>query len=65
MSYYKIPPNDNTIIYKYDIAKPKPSKVFEHIFMGSAVSGQILGLRPANERQRYTVTLSLIGWVQA
>ena len=24
----------------------------------------ILGLRPANERCRYKVTLSLIGWVQ-
>ena len=28
-------------------------------------SGPILGLRPANERQRYFVTPSLIGWVQA
>ena len=27
--------------------------------------GLILGLRPANERQRYFVTPSLIGWVQA
>ena len=25
----------------------------------------ILGLRPANERRRYKVTSSLIGWVQA
>ena len=25
----------------------------------------ILGLRPANERQRYFVTTSLIGWAQA
>ena len=25
----------------------------------------ILGLRPANERRRYFVTTSLIGWVQA
>ena len=24
----------------------------------------ILGLRPANERRRYFVTTSLIGWVQ-
>ena len=24
----------------------------------------ILGLRPANERQRYFVTMSLIGWAQ-
>ena len=27
-------------------------------------AGLILGLRPANERHRYKVTLSLIGWVQ-
>ena len=27
-------------------------------------SGLILGLRPANERQRYFVTTSLIGWAQ-
>ena len=33
---------------------------------GSAsVSGLILGLRPANERSRYKVTTSLIGWAQA
>ena len=29
------------------------------------VSGLILDLRPANERRRYFVTPSLIGWVQA
>ena len=29
------------------------------------VSGMILGLRPANERRRYFVTTSLIGWGQA
>ena len=28
------------------------------------VSGLILGLHPANERRRYYVTASLIGWVQ-
>ena len=28
-------------------------------------SGMILGLRPANERRRYFVTTSLIGWAQA
>ena len=27
-------------------------------------SGRILGLRPANERRRYKVTPSLIGWAQ-
>ena len=29
------------------------------------ISGPILGLRPANERRRYCVTTSLIGWAQA
>ena len=28
-------------------------------------AGLILGLRPANERQRYFVTMSLIDWAQA
>ena len=28
-------------------------------------AGLILGLLPANERRRYFVTTSLIGWVQA
>ena len=28
-------------------------------------AGLILGLGPANERRRYFVTTSLIGWVQA
>ena len=28
-------------------------------------AGLILGLRPANERRRYFVTTSLIGWAQA
>ena len=29
------------------------------------ITGPILGLRPANERRRYSVTTSLIDWVQA
>ena len=29
-----------------------------------AWSGPILGLRPANERRRYFVTTSLVGWAQ-
>ena len=28
-------------------------------------AGLILGLRTANERRRYFVTMSLIGWAQA
>ena len=31
----------------------------------AAISGLILGLGPANERQCYFVTMSLIGWAQA
>ena len=30
----------------------------------AAYSGLILGLRPGNERRRYFVTPSLIGWAQ-
>ena len=36
------------------------AKVREKIY-----AGLILGLRPANERRRYKVTPSLIGWAQA
>ena len=36
------------------------SVVYEQI----NISGLILGLHPANERRRYKVTPSLIGWVQ-
>ena len=32
--------------------------------MEKYISGLILSLHPANERCRYKVTLSLIGWVQ-
>ena len=31
----------------------------------SFLGNTILGLRPVNERRRYFVTTSLIGWVQA
>ena len=31
---------------------------------GDIVTGLILGLRPANERRRYKVTPSSIGWAQ-
>ena len=31
---------------------------------GLALAGLILGLPPANERRRYKVTPSLIGWAQ-
>ena len=33
--------------------------------VGLVATGLILGLRPANERRRYKVTPSLIGWAQA
>ena len=32
---------------------------------GVLPSGLILGLRPANDRRRYSVTTSFIGWAQA
>ena len=38
---------------------PKPS-----LYHLSLTAGLIPGLRPANERRRYKVTPSLIGWVQ-
>ena len=33
-------------------------------WMSKYISGLILGLRPADERRRYKVTPSLIGWAQ-
>ena len=38
---------------------PVPSEMIEN-----PNTGLILGLRPANERWRYFVTMSLIGWAQ-
>ena len=35
------------------------------LFNLHSYTGLILGLRPANERRRYFVTTSLIGWLQA
>ena len=32
--------------------------------LSNHLSGLILGLRPANKRRRYIVTMSLIGWAQ-
>ena len=37
----------------------------ETLIQGSSITGLILGLHPANERRRYFVTTSLIGWAQA
>ena len=37
---------------------------FDAIDYSCMNSGLILGLRPANERRRYKVTPSLIGWAQ-
>ena len=31
-------------------------------WLGYSLSGMSLGMRPANERRRYIVTMSLIGW---
>ena len=35
-----------------------------HSMNGRYIAGLILGLLPANERQRYFVTSSLFGWLQ-
>ena len=37
---------------------------FFHWYQFGAITGPILGLRPTNERRRYKVTPSLIGWAQ-
>ena len=37
----------------------------EEVRAAGVYAGLILGLRPANERRRYFVTTSLIGWTQA
>ena len=57
--------SDNTGFKKY-------SRFYLHLSWTSTsgyncmyYTGQTLGLRPANERRRYFVTTSLIGWVQA
>ena len=34
-------------------------------FQVDFISGLILSLHPANERRRYFITISLIGWAQA
>ena len=35
------------------------------LFAESLIMGLMLDLRPTNERRRYFVTASLIGWAQA
>ena len=52
MAEYAI--NINSVIYKF---KNCPGAEYQ-------VTGLILGLHPANERRRYKVTPSLIGWAQ-
>ena len=39
--------------------------IFQYVIANDICTGLILGLRPANERRRYKVTPSLIGWAQA
>ena len=41
------------------------SRNVELEFVTWVMTGLILRLRPANERRRYFVTTSLIGWAQA
>ena len=53
-------PFDDVIIMWLDYIHNKAVYVLFGIFLGL-----ILGLRPANERRRYFVMMSLIGWVEA
>ena len=46
------------------LEKLESQKTCKGIILTSVGSGLILGLRPANERRRYKVTPSLIGWAQ-
>ena len=59
-------------VFPHDGSKPP---VWKHVFILhmqilqnsdfiNTFPGLILSLRPANERRRYKVTPSLIGWVQ-
>ena len=43
----------------------KYAPICQQITMRQLMTGLILGLRSANERRRYCVTSSLIGWTQA
>ena len=52
LSYIQDVAQCNTILYSLEEARRQNT-------------GMILGLHPANERQRYFVITSLIGWVQA
>ena len=57
------------VIFSY--ASSSPLRTYRACYLGSQYgdnyprSGLILGLRPANERRRYFVTTSIIGWAQA
>ena len=46
------------------IIMPKLATREENVLIYKELTGLILGLHPANERHRYKVTLSLIGWAQ-
>ena len=43
----------------------RPSSPEREVVVGDGIVRLILGLHPANERRRYFVTTSFIGWVQA
>ena len=58
-------------LWRKTITSPDPSDMGDIIMLylmqltPSMISGLSVGLRPANERLRYKVTLSLIVWAQA
>ena len=68
-SFIFIPENEfENVVCKMAAILSRPQCVDKHPSANESntvpISRLILGLRPANERQRYFVTTSLIGWVQ-
>ena len=56
---------NTTIFFEEKALKYSSVKCFRFCPDVSGLHGLILGLYPANERRRYFVTTSLIGWLQA
>ena len=58
--------SDETLLHVsvYPSVSPQNTSPLTTRAVLTTTSGLILGLRPANERRRYSVTSSLIGWTQ-
>ena len=62
----KLMPNNEVQREEKENVKVKPTFEAKYVcYVLYTYTGMILGLRPANERRRYFVTTSLIGWAQA